>query len=45
MNLRETGEEHVDWVQLAQDRDQKQAVGNMVMNLWIPYKEENFLTS
>jgi hypothetical protein len=33
MDLRETGWESVDWIQLAQDRDQCQAIVNMVMNL------------
>jgi hypothetical protein len=33
MDLREIGWESVDWIQLAQNRDQCQAVVNMVMNL------------
>jgi len=28
--------EIVDWMHLAQDRDQQQALVNMVMNLWVP---------
>jgi hypothetical protein len=33
MYLRETGCENVEWVQLAQDRGQRRAVGDAVMNL------------
>jgi hypothetical protein len=33
MNLREIGWESVDWIHLAQDRDQWWALMNMVMNL------------
>jgi hypothetical protein len=36
MNLREIGWEGVDWIHLAQDRDQWWALVNMVMNLWVP---------
>jgi len=35
----------VDRMNLAQDQSQWQALVNMVMNLWVPYKVENFLTS
>jgi hypothetical protein len=35
MNLTERGWEGVDWIHLAQDRDQWQAVVNTVMNLWV----------
>jgi hypothetical protein len=35
MDLKETGEGGADWIHLAQDRDQWQAVVNMVMNLWV----------
>jgi hypothetical protein len=35
MDLREIGWESVEWIQLAQDRDQCQALVNMVMNLWV----------
>jgi hypothetical protein len=28
----------MDWIQLAQDRVQQQAVVNTVMNFWIPKK-------
>jgi hypothetical protein len=33
MDLREIGRGNVDWIQLAQDRDQWRALMNMVMNL------------
>jgi hypothetical protein len=36
MDLRETGWEGVDWMHLAQDRDQWWAVLNTVMNLQVP---------
>jgi len=32
----EIGWENVDWINLAQDRDQSQAVVNTVMNLRVP---------
>jgi hypothetical protein len=45
MDLRVIVWEDVDWIHLAQDRDQWRALVNMVMNLWVPQKAENFLTS
>jgi hypothetical protein len=36
MDLREIGWGGMDWIPLAQDRDQWRALVNMVMNLWIP---------
>jgi hypothetical protein len=45
MDLTEIGCEGVDWVHLAEDRDQWQALVNTVMNLRVPGKAENFLTS
>jgi hypothetical protein len=36
MDLREIGWEGMDWVPLAQDRDQWWTLMNTVMNLWIP---------
>jgi hypothetical protein len=33
MDLRETGWGNMDWINLAQDRDQWRALVNMVMNL------------
>jgi hypothetical protein len=36
-NIRiEIGWEGMDWIHLAQDRDQWQALVDMVMNLWVP---------
>jgi hypothetical protein len=36
MDLREIGFEDVDWIHLAQDRDRRQALVIMVMNLRVP---------
>jgi hypothetical protein len=36
IDLREIGWDGVDWIYLAQDRDQWRALVNMVMNLWVP---------
>jgi hypothetical protein len=36
MNLRETGIDGANWIQLAQDRFWWQAFVSMVMNLWVP---------
>jgi hypothetical protein len=36
MDLREIGWSGMDWIDLAQDRDQWRAIVNMVMNLWVP---------
>jgi hypothetical protein len=45
MNLREMWWEGVDWIHLAQDMDQWQAVLNTVKNFRVPQKAGNFLTS
>jgi len=45
MDLTEIGWEDVDWMRLAQDRGQWWPVGNMEMNLRVPHKAGNFLTS
>jgi hypothetical protein len=36
MNLRERGWDGVDWIELAQDRDQWRALVKTVMNLRVP---------
>jgi hypothetical protein len=36
MDLREIGWDGLDWIDLAQDRDQCWAVVNMLINLWVP---------
>jgi hypothetical protein len=36
MNLREIGWDCIDWIDLAQDRDQWRALVNTVMNLRVP---------
>jgi hypothetical protein len=36
MDLRERGWDGVDWMHLAQVRDQWQALVNTVMKLWVP---------
>jgi hypothetical protein len=35
-NLRDPGVDGMDWIDLAQDRDQWRALVNMVMNLHVP---------
>jgi hypothetical protein len=37
--------EDVGWIHLAQDTDQWQFLVNLVMNLQVPLKAENFFTS
>jgi hypothetical protein len=44
MVFKEVGLENVDWIQLAQDRDRWKPLVNMVMNIPVPYKAENFFT-
>jgi hypothetical protein len=36
MDLREMGWDGMDWINLAQDRDQWRAPANMVMNFQVP---------
>jgi hypothetical protein len=36
MDLRAIGWGGVDWIDLAQDRDQWRALVNTIMNLWVP---------
>jgi len=45
MNLREIGWEGVDWIHVAQYGYQWWDFVNMVLNIWVPYKVENLLTS
>jgi hypothetical protein len=35
----------MDWIELAQDRDGRQALVNAIMNLRVPQYAGNFLTS
>jgi hypothetical protein len=45
MDLRETGLRRVDWIHLAHDRDRWRALVNTEMNLRVPEKAGNVLTS
>jgi hypothetical protein len=36
MDLREIGFGGMDWIDLAQDRDQWRALVNIIMNIWVP---------
>jgi hypothetical protein len=45
MSLREIGWGGMDWIDLAQDRDQWRALVNTVMNLRVPQNVGNFLSS
>jgi hypothetical protein len=45
MDCKEVGWEGVDWIHLVQDKDQWWALVNIVINLRVPYKAGNFLTS
>jgi hypothetical protein len=36
MDLREIGWGGMDWIDLAQDRDQRRALVNMTMTFWVP---------
>jgi hypothetical protein len=38
IDLRETGRDRVDWIDMAQDRDQCRALVNKVLNLRVPVK-------
>jgi hypothetical protein len=45
MDLREIGWDGMDWIDLAQDRDQWRALVNTVMNLRVPKNARKFLSS
>jgi hypothetical protein len=45
MDLREIGWDDMDWIHVAQDRDQWRALVNTVIHLRIPQNVENFLSS
>jgi hypothetical protein len=36
IDLREIGWGSMDWIDMAQDRDQWRDLVNMIMNLWVP---------
>jgi hypothetical protein len=36
MDLREIRWDGVDWIDMAQERDQWRALVNMVLNIWVP---------
>jgi hypothetical protein len=36
MDLGEIGWDGVDWIDVAQDRDQSRALANTAINLWVP---------
>jgi hypothetical protein len=36
IDIREIGWDGMDWIDLAQDREQWRALVNTVMNLWVP---------
>jgi hypothetical protein len=44
MDLREIGWDGMDWIDLAQDRDQWRALVNTVTNLRVPYNAGKFLS-
>ena len=45
MDLQELGCGAMDWIEVAQDRDNWRALVKVVMNLWFPLNAGNFLTS
>jgi hypothetical protein len=45
MDLREIRWDGMDWIDLAQDRDQWRALVNTVMNIWVPLNAGKFLSN
>jgi hypothetical protein len=45
MDLRGIEKDGANWIRLAQDRAQWRAFVNTVMNLWVPYRKQIFLTN
>jgi hypothetical protein len=45
IDLRDIGWDGMDWIDLAEDRDQWRALVNTVMNLQVPYNAWKFLSS
>jgi hypothetical protein len=45
MDLRETGWDGMDWIDLAQDRDQWRALVNTIMNLRVSKNARKFMSS
>jgi hypothetical protein len=45
LDLREIGWGVMDWIDLAEDRDQWKALVYSIMNLWVPYSVGKFLRS
>jgi hypothetical protein len=45
MDLTEIGWGNMDWIDLAQDRDQRKDILNTAMKLRVPYNSEKFLSS
>jgi hypothetical protein len=45
IDLREIGGDGMEWIDLAQGRDQWKAFMNMVLNLRVPYNGGKFLSS
>jgi hypothetical protein len=44
-DLKEVVWENLDWIHLAQDREQWRVILNTVMNLRVPYRTGDFLAS
>jgi hypothetical protein len=40
--LKEVGQENVDWIHMARDRDHSGLFKNTAMKLWVSYKGSNF---